>query len=103
MVESGFQAQVIQELSLLFPGCFITKQVPPPQGIPDLLIEYGKTWARLETKKSLSEPYRPNQEYYIALFNEMSFAAMVCPENKQEVYRQLKIHFTLFSGLFLEL
>lgn len=103
MKENAYQPSVIQKLYILFPGCFVTKVVPPPQGIPDLLIEYGKAWARLETKKSLKEPYQPNQEYYIKLFNEMGFCMMICPENEEDVFRCLKIHFTLFSGLFLEL
>lgn len=60
------------------------------QGIPDLIILYNTRWASLEVKKSSSEPYQPNQEYYIALMNEMSFSATIFPENKQEVLNALE-------------
>lgn len=100
--ESLYQRHVIDTLHTLFPGCFVTKTTPPPQGVPDLEILYGKTWARLETKKSLSEPFQPNQEYYINLLNEMSFAAMICPENEADVLRQLQLHFELFSDIIME-
>ena len=103
MLENGYQPHVIQRAYTEFPGCFVTKQVPPPQGIPDILIEYGKAWARLETKKSPNEPYQPNQEYYIEMFDKMGFCRMICPENEDEVFRCLGIHFTIYSGLFLEL
>lgn len=101
--ESLYQRHVIDTIHTLFPGSFVTKIVPPPQGVPDLEILYGKTWARLETKKSLNEPYQPNQKYYIEMLDKMGFCRMICPENEDEVFRCLRIHFTIFSGLFLEL
>jgi len=96
-LENAYQPHVIERLHKTFPGCFVTKVVPPPQGIPDLLIEFGKTWARLETKKSIKEPFRPNQEEYIEMFNEMSFAKMICPENEDYVFVLLEIHFNLYA------
>jgi hypothetical protein len=102
MLENEYQSHVIQKLRDTFPGCFVVKIVPPPQGIPDLLIECGKTWARLETKKSLKEPYQPNQEFYIDMFDKMGFCKMICPENEEVVLRQLSVHFTIYSGLFVE-
>lgn len=96
-VERAYQPLVIEKLRVLFPGCHITKMCAPPQGIPDLEILYGKTWAMLETKRSIHEPFQPNQEYYIDLFNKMSFAAMICPENEDEVLDQLIAHFEKFA------
>ena len=102
MLESKYQSHVLKRLNEDFPGCFARKVVPPPQGIPDLAIDYGKTWAKLETKKSINEPYRPNQEYYIQHFNKMGFAAMICPENEEHVFSLLRVHFRIYSGLFIE-
>ena len=49
MLESKFQAQLIQELRKMFPGCIVTKLDPDHiQGIPDLLILYKDKWASLE-------------------------------------------------------
>lgn len=96
-VERAYQPLVIERLRVLFPGCHITKMCAPPQGVPDLEILYGKAWAKLETKRSINEPFQPNQEYYIDMFNKMSFAAMICPENEDDVFDQLITHFENFA------
>ena len=72
-LESGFQDRLISELKTLFPGCMVFK-MDQIQGIPDLLILYGKKWASLEHKKSLKAKRQPNQEYYVELMNKMSFS-----------------------------
>lgn len=87
-LESGFQDRLISELKTLFPGCMIFK-MDQIQGIPDLLILYGKKWASLENKKSLKAKRQPNQEYYVELMNKMSFSRFICPENKEEVLSEL--------------
>lgn len=90
MLESKFQANLIEELKETYPGCFIMKQDEQyTQGIPDLIILYRTKWAMLECKASFHSPYRPNQEYYLDMFDSMSFAAMICPENKEEILRAL--------------
>lgn len=89
--EASYQAGLIKTLERLFPGCFIQKNDPAlNQGIPDLIILWEGKWAMLEVKKSASEPYRPNQEHYIARFNEMSFASAIYPENEDEVLDDLQ-------------
>ena len=94
MRESRFQANLILELEEMFPGCIVMKtDCNYIQGIPDLLILYMKNWAFLECKRSLREPYRPNQEYYLELLNTMSFASMICPENKGAVLYELQRSF----------
>ena len=88
-LESGFQDNLIKELKSIFPGCMIFK-MDQRQGIPDLLMLYGKRWAALECKKSANAKRQPNQEYYVGLMNKMSFSSFICPENKEEVIRELQ-------------
>jgi len=90
-LESRFQAELILDLKDLFPGCIVLKNDEQYiQGIPDLLILFGDRWAALESKRSEHEPYRPNQEYYIDRMAHMSYASMICPENKEEVLYELQ-------------
>jgi len=94
--ESRFQSKLIKEIYRRFPGCLVLKNDPNyKQGIPDLLILYKKKWAMLECKKSKDEPFRPNQELYLERLSYMSFAAVIFPENKEEVLdameRSLKV------------
>lgn len=88
-LESGFQDKLRDELKTLFPGCMIFK-MDQVQGIPDLLILYKNMWAALENKKSAKAKRQPNQEYYVELMNNMSFAKFICPENKEEVLNELR-------------
>lgn len=94
MLESDFQAKLIRELKRMFPGCIITKNDSSYiQGIPDLTIFYKNKWATLECKKSATAKKQPNQEHYVGLMNEMSFSRFICPENKEEVLRELQQSF----------
>ena len=92
-LESGFQDRLIAELKEMFPGCMVFK-MDQIQGIPDLLILYGKRWASLENKKSATAKRQPNQEYYVDLMNRMSFSRFICPENKEEVLSELQKAFS---------
>ncbi len=90
MLESNFQAKLIRELKDKFPGCMVLKNDPGYiQGIPDLLVLYKDKWASLECKKTTRAKKQPNQEYYIGLMDEMSFARFISPENKEEVLYEL--------------
>ena len=94
MRENKFQSDLIKELKKLFPGCIVLKNDPNYiQGIPDLLILYGKKWATLECKKSSGASVRPNQAYYVKRMNKMSFSRFIFPENKEEVLRELQSAF----------
>ena len=88
-LESGFQDRMVKKLKELFPGCMVFK-MDQVQGIPDLLILYGKKWASLECKQFAKAKRQPNQEYYVGVMNNMSFSRFVSPENKEEVLRELQ-------------
>ena len=92
-LESGFQDKLRNELKELFPGCLIFK-MDQIQGIPDLLILYGRKWASLEVKKSARASRRPNQEYYVDIMDKMSFSSFIYPENKDAVLDELHLYFT---------
>ena len=89
--ESKFQHDLIKEIKELFPGCIVMKNDPNYiQGIPDLLVLYKNKWAALECKRSEHEPHQPNQDYYVALMDEWSYASFVYPENKEVVLDELQ-------------
>ncbi len=88
-IESGFQDDLRKTLFSIFPGCFIFK-VSCKQGMPDLLVLWKNKWALLECKKSKNAAHQPNQDYYVNLFNEMSFSSFIYPENKNDVLDKMK-------------
>ena len=90
MLERKFQADLIAELRELFPGCIILKNdANYIQGFPDLLILFNDQWAALEVKNSENAHLQPNQRWYLDKLNEMSFASLICPENKEWRLKQL--------------
>ena len=91
MLESQFQYHLKAELEARFPSCVIIKQDPNHlQGVPDLLVLWRDRWAMLETKRSRNAELRPNQEYYVQLFDDMSFSAFINPENYLEVLHDME-------------
>ncbi|NSJ25518.1 hypothetical protein [Blautia glucerasea] len=91
MKENKFQSDLKKEIKKRFPGCIVTKlDSSDIQGIPDLLVLYKNKWAALEVKKDASASKRPNQEYYVARMNEMSFSKFIFPENKEDVLNELQ-------------
>ncbi len=91
MRENRYQASLIRHLKEIFPGCVVLKNDSDYiQGIPDLLILYGDRWAALEVKGFEYSNNQPNQEYYIDLLNNMSFAAFIYPENEEEIIHALQ-------------
>lgn len=90
-LERDFQKSLIQDLKKMFAGCIVTKlDSCHIQGIPDLLILWGKHWATLECKKSAKASHQPNQDYYVKRMNDMSFSRFIFPENKEEVLNELE-------------
>ena len=93
--ENSFQSNLIVELKETFPGCIVLKNDSSyMQGIPDLSVFYCDRWAMLECKKSPNETHQPNQDYYVDKTNGMSFGAFIYPENKDEVMKALRKHFS---------
>lgn len=90
MLENKFQANLIREIKNMLPGCIVMKNDSSYiQGIPDLLILYKDKWAALECKKNARASKQPNQEYYVGMMNDMSFAHFICPENKEDILNDL--------------
>ena len=91
MLESKFQKIVRKDIETRLPGAIILKTDSLQlQGIPDLLILYKTRWAMLEVKRSQNAPRRPNQDFWVNKFNDISFAKFIYPENKLEVLDDLE-------------
>lgn len=88
-LESGIQDDIVKELQTLFPGAIVSK-IEFFQGCPDLLILYRDKWAALETKRGTESVHQPNQDLYVDLMNDMSFARFINKDNKEEVFRDLQ-------------
>lgn len=89
--ESAFQADLIKELKRRFPDCIVLKNDPTYiQGFPDLLILNNGKWGALECKRSAKSSHRPNQDFYISKLNDMSYAAFICPENREDILDELQ-------------
>lgn len=96
MLENKFQSKLIKELKKEFPGCMVLKNDSSYiQGVPDLLVLHKDTWASLEVKKSANAKHQPNQDYYVDKMNEMSFSKFIYPENKDEVFSELRKTFNV--------
>lgn len=91
MRESVYQGRLIRRLHHDFPGCVVLKNDSSYlQGIPDLIVLFGRRWAMLEVKASRVSAIQPNQEHYVAMLDEMSFAAFIYPEIEDEVLNALQ-------------
>lgn len=94
MKENKFQSDLKNELRERFPGSMVLKLDPNDiQGIPDLLLLYKDKWAALEVKKDKNAKHRPNQDYYVDKLGSMSYAAFICPENKEEILNEISRSF----------
>lgn len=89
--EAIYQAKLIDKLQAMFPTGFIIKTDPMEcQGIPDILLLVGDRWAMLEVKRCENAESRPNQPYYVSMFDRMSFASFIYPENEEQVLHELQ-------------
>ena len=90
MFENAYQTGLIRRIQERFPGSTVIKNDPNyRQGFPDLTVFYKDKWAALECKASASAKHQPNQDYYVQMLNDMSFAAFIYPENEEEVFREM--------------
>ena len=93
-LESKFQGDLIKELRKEYPDAIILKNDPNyMQGIPDLVVLWEDRWAALECKQSIESMLQPNQAYYVLKMDDMSFATVIAPENKEEVLDALQSAF----------
>lgn len=94
MLESKFQASLITELKRRFEGCYVLKNDPNYiQGFPDLLILFGDRWAALEVKNSMYARRQVNQQWYVDHLNDIGFAAVIYPKNKNNTIYELAKYF----------
>lgn len=94
MNEAQYHNRLINKIRDLLPGCIILRNDPRfMQGVPDIIILFRDKWAMLEIKIADKAGVRPNQQYYIDLLNEMSFASFINPENEGMVLDDLQQSF----------
>lgn len=94
-LERQYQAYLIKTIERIVPGSIVLKNDSSyRQGIPDLVVFYGRRYAMLEVKRkrprSGTSDFEPNQEWYIDLFRDWAFGACVFPENEEEVLSALQ-------------
>lgn len=91
MLEGKYKTELIKKIKKLLPGCVVLKNdAEYLQGIPDLVILYKDTWAMIEVKASRRSLVQPNQVHYITKLDEMSFAAIIYPENEEDILNDLQ-------------
>lgn len=91
MTERQYQAKVTKKIRNLFPGCMLIKNDPQyQQGIPDWTLLYGDKWGMIEIKASKNAPFQPNQEYYLEVLDDMSFAMVIYPEIEEDMLNALQ-------------
>lgn len=95
--ENVYQHDLRKRIEDRFPGCIVLKNDEQMcQGIFDLTVLYGESYAALEVKRSAKEMLypEPNQEYYLNQVLDMGgFAAFIYPENEEEVLDALQRSF----------
>jgi hypothetical protein len=88
---TGYQRHVIARLRELYPEAIIIKgDANFLQGIPDLLVLWNDRWAALECKMNQASDRQPNQDFYIELMDQWSFAAFIWPDNEEAVLGALQ-------------
>jgi len=91
MRETTYQGKLIGEIKKRFPGAIVLKNdTSYQQGIPDLSVFFGPRWATLEVKIDIDADEQPNQGYWVARMNDMSYSSFIYPQNEVEVLRELQ-------------
>ena len=94
--ENEYQAGLIKRIEKRFPGSMVLKNdARYLQGVPDLIVLHDKNWATLEVKREPDAHRQPNQSYYVAKMNRMSFSRVIDPENEREVLDDMEQAFSL--------
>ena len=91
MNEKQYEKKLKSTIKKMFPGCVIMKNDPAMnQGVPDILVLYKNRWGMLEIKIDETANHQPNQDYYVNLYNDLSFAAFINPDNEEAVLSDLQ-------------
>ena len=89
--EGRYKTRLTKRIEDRFPGCMVLRLDPSSlQGVPDILVLWGRHWATLEGKMYEGAPTEPNQPYYVELMNSMSFSAFIHPDNEEEILHALQ-------------
>lgn len=95
-LENSYKTGLKGRIRQRFPGCVILhNDANYMQGVPDLLVLFGKAWAMLEVKKSSRSARQANQAHWVDVFGKMSFAAFIEPSNEGEVLDAMESAFGL--------
>ena len=92
ILEATYQGDLKAKIRKMIPGAIVLKNDPNDiQGIPDLEVHYKNQYAMLEVKVSETASHRPNQDYYIEMYQGWGvFAEFIYPENEEEVLNALQ-------------
>lgn len=90
-LEREIQPRIIKKIRQRLPGVKIFKGDSHfQQGTLDLIILYRDRWAMLEVKRSSTSRRQPNQQYFVDELNEMSYAALIHPDNEEDILNDLQ-------------
>lgn len=96
MLESKFKRQFKDDIRTRFPDVEIFEpNATHKRSSPDMVLLDVMGWAALEFKRSENAPQQPNQDKRIKRLRLKGYAAIVSPENAEEVLDDLE---TLFSS-----
>lgn len=90
MKEQNIQSKFIKFLKSK--GCYVIKiSAAPgvPKGCPDIIALKDGFWLGAEMKASKRSKYQPGQKETIKKLDEWSWCKMVCPENYNEIIKEL--------------
>ena len=92
--EIAYQGRLMKKLERMFPEAVVFRgPCQEIQGIPDIIILWGDTWAALEVKEFEYSDQQPNQEWWVNRLHDMSFSAFIYPSNEKEVLDALQSAF----------
>lgn len=90
-LEKDFQSDLIRTIKTMLPHALVFKvDTRYKQGSPDLIVLNNDRWGMLEVKRYRLARRQPNQQYYIDLLNQMSYAAFIHPENREDILNELQ-------------
>lgn len=93
-LEREIEKEFVRDLNERLPGGrWIKGNSQMQQGIPDRMFLHGPHWAMIEFKREEDSDRQENQAWFIEKFNGMSYAAIVSPENRDEVLDEIQRHF----------